>query len=48
MCNLLGVMNHQGFELIASVDQNIGADNVGECAYPCALGDLCYATEAGR
>lgn len=30
MCNLLGVMDHHGFELIASVDQNIGSDNVGE------------------
>lgn len=30
MCHLLAVMDHHGFELVASVDQNIGADNVGE------------------
>lgn len=30
MCNLLGVMHLHGFELLASVDQNIGSDNVGE------------------
>lgn len=30
MCNLLGVMDHHGFELVASVDQSIGSDNVGE------------------
>jgi hypothetical protein len=30
MCNILGVMDHHGFELVASVDQSIGSDNVGE------------------
>jgi hypothetical protein len=34
MCNLLGVMDHHGFELVASVDQSIGSDNVGERKYP--------------
>lgn len=33
MCNLLGVMDHHGFELVASVDQSIGSDNVGERKY---------------
>lgn len=33
MCNLLGVMDHHGFELVASVDQSIGSDNVGERTY---------------
>jgi hypothetical protein len=30
MCNLLGVMDHHGFELVASVDQSNGSDNIGE------------------
>lgn len=30
MCNILGVMDHHGFELVASVDQSIGSDNIGE------------------
>jgi len=30
MCNILGVMDYHGFELVASVDQSIGSDNVGE------------------
>ena len=33
MCHLLAVMDHHGFELVASVDQNIGSDNVGECKW---------------
>jgi hypothetical protein len=40
MCNLLGVMDHHGFELVASVDQSIGSDNVGERKY--------YLLEVGR
>lgn len=30
MCHLLAVMDHHGFELVASVDQSIGSDSVGE------------------
>lgn len=38
MCNILGVMDFHGFELVASVDQSIGSDNIGE--RKCARGGV--------